>query len=497
MKKQNNYYVETREIDVKRMLVHTLTYWRWIFVIALLGALLLGASQYRKDVTAAKNSIQAQIDAANTPLPTIDSLSAQLTSDQVQNVWNAVNFKSYADERTAYMKESVYMNLDPYNEDVVYLNYDIYSSSPAGVLSQLSNYIGSEELAEKISKDMGLTIANKYVMELYTITYSDNISKFTVKVCADDAEECGKLADSFDKLITQYVSKIDETDGEAPNSLVLTQRTEDVAIDTNLQNIQAAYNSEIYNNTNIYSALYSGFNEIQEALFQMITEQRATGTSSIYEAEADSDEPVLSGDASAIDTTIHVKPSIKMILTGFAAGAIIAYAVFALGYTISKAIHGVDEVKYLFAVPVFGTVRTAAFEKKRKGAAVDTAIDKLNYGKKKYLDSTKQMQMVYSNLLLSCKNGGVNEIYLTGSELERIPQSCILELVSKLKEQQITVHVENSILYDAESLMKMAACGHAVFVEIENVSKCEEIAKELNLCIQNHIEVMGIIMTQR
>lgn len=497
MKKQNNYYVETREIDVKRMLVHTLTYWRWILIIALAGALILGVTQYRKDVTAAKNSIQAQIDAANTPVPTVDSLSAQLTADQVQNVWNAVNFKAYADSRTAYMNESVYMNLDPYNEDVVYLNYEIYSDNPAYVLSQLSNYIGSEELAEKISKDMGLTIANKYVMELYTITYSDNISRFTVKVCADDAEECDKLSDSFDRIVTEYVSEPGKTEDEAKNSLVLTERTADVAIDANLQNLQASYNSEIYNNTNTYGALYGGFNDVQKALFQLLTEQKENTTSSIYDAGADEQEVVLSGDASAIDTTVHVNVSIKMIITGFLAGAIIAYAIFALGYTISKAIHGVDEVKYLFAVPVFGNIRMAAFTKKRKGEAVDTAIDKLNYGRKKYLNSAQQMQMVYSNLLLSCKNKNVSEVYLTGTELERIPQSCISELVSRLKAQQITVTVGNSILYDAESLMKMAACGHAVFVEIENVSKCEEIAKELNLCIQNHIEVMGIIMTQK
>ncbi len=495
MKKQNNYYVETREIDVKRMLVHTLTYWRWILIIALLGAVILGASQYKKDVTAAKNNIQAQIDAANTPVPTISSLSAQLSSDEVQNVESAVNYKAKANERNTYLNQSVYMHLDAYNEQVVYLNYAVGGDNSGNMIEKLSNYISSEELVSAIQSELSLSIENKYLMELYGISYTDNRSEVTVKVCADSAEESATIADCLDKYLQSYIQN---TFGQEETAqFVLKDRTSDVIIDDNLLSLQSTYYAEVYNNMNTYNSLYGGFNDVQKQLFDMMMDKRENGSSSIYDAAGEEEEVVLSGDASAIDTTIHVRLSIKMILAGFFAGAIIAYAVFALFYTISKAVHGEDEIKYLFAVPVFGTVRTAAFEKKKAGAAIDTAVDKLYSGNKKYLDTNKQMQMVYSNILLSCKKNGVSSLYLTGSEIDRVPENCITELVNKLKEKQIYVTAGNSILYDAEALMDMAACGHTVFMETEEKSKCEEIAKELNLCIQNEIKVLGVIMTRK
>ena len=136
-------------------------------------------------------------------------------------------------------------------------------------------------------------------------------------------------------------------------------------IDNDLINLQASYNSEIYSNTNMYNGYYGGFSDTQKQLFQMLMEARQNGDISIYSDAKEQAEAPLSGDASAIDTNIYVKPSVKMILTGFFAGAIIAYAVCALGYTVSKAVHGADEIKYLFGTTVFGTVRMAPYRRKK------------------------------------------------------------------------------------------------------------------------------------
>lgn len=495
MKKQNNYYVEQREIDVKRMLVQAMTHWRFILIVAVIGAVFLGVRQYQADVSAAKNNIQAQIDAANTPVPTIESVEAQLTEDAVQSVWNAVNYKLFADERTTYMKESVYMNLDAYNENVTELSYTVVSAQPAAVVLKYKEYLSGDALVTHLKEKLNLSMENKYLQELYKISACDDIANFTVKVCAGSAEECADIADAIDEILQDYMKEMQASvDGET--QLALRDRAEDVVIDNELINLQASYNSEIYSNTNMYNGYYGGFSDTQKQLFQMLMEARQNGDISIYSDTKEQTEAPLSGDASAIDTNIYVKPSVKMILTGFFAGTIIAYAVCALGYTVSKTVHGADEIKYLFGTTVFGTVRMAPYRRKKTAAAVDTAIDKLNYGRKKYLSTQQQMQMVYSNILLTCKNSEINKVYLTGSELEAIPQRCVEELRECLNEQQIELTVGKSILYDAESLMQMAKVGNAVLMEVEEKSKCEEIAKELNLCIQNQVQVIGVILTK-
>lgn len=494
MKKQNNYYVEEREIDVKRMLIHALTYWRVILVVAVLGAVILGVKQYRSDVTNAKNNIQAQIDAANTPVATIESLEERLSPDTIRNVWNAVNYKTFADERTTYMNESVYMNLDAYNENVIYLTYNVYSSKAASIIDMYTDYLMSEQMAEKVCEKMQTIVQSKYIMELYTLSSSDGTSNFKVQVCAASEEECESLADTIDHILLDYQEFVKKIDADV--QVEKETRIADIIIDSELLSLRTSYNTEIYNNMSMYNGLLNSFNDTQKALFNLLMEKRQNSVASLY-GDQETEETVLSGDASAIDTTIHVRPSIKMILTGFLAGTVIAYAACALRYTVSKSVHGMDEVKYLFGIPVYGNIRVADYRKKRIGACLDTAIDKLNGERGKYLDSDKQMQMVYSNLLLNCKNNDIKEIYLTGSKLELVPEKCITELVNQLKGQQIQVTVGNSILYDAESLLKMAEIGHVVFVEMEEKSDCESIAKELNLCVQNHIQVMGMILARK
>lgn len=494
MKKQNNYYVEEREIDVKRMMIQALTHWRFILTIALAGAVFLEVKQYRADVVNAKNSIQAQIDAANTPVETIESLEEQLPEFDVQNVWYAYHCKVNADGRMNYMKESVYMNLDAYNENVSFLSYHIDSEQPAAILGEYSNYLTSEELAETLNADLELSIENKYLMELYRMSSSDNFSRFTVRVCADSEEECEELATALDRALHLYIEKEKSMNEDA--SLILDSRMSKVVMDTDLASLKSNFSAEINTNLSLYNAYYNGFTDMQKSLYELLMERHESESVSFHETEASNEETQLSGDASQIDTTINVRPSIKMILAGFAAGAIIAYAICALKYVASREVHGIDEVKYLFGIPVFGTIRTVSFGKKKAGAAVDTAIDKLNFGRKKYLNTEQQMQMVSSNLLLNCKNAGITEIFLTGSELEHIPQNCVTELTARLGEQGIHVTVGNSILYDAQSLLRMAETGNAVFIEIEEKSKCEEIAKELNLCIQNRIQIAGMILTR-
>ena len=91
MKRQNNYYVEQREVNLKRMITTVLYQWRIILVVALIAAVLMGMKQYKSDVAAEEARIQAAIAAANAPEVTVEYLESQLIPQQIQNVKTAVD----------------------------------------------------------------------------------------------------------------------------------------------------------------------------------------------------------------------------------------------------------------------------------------------------------------------------------------------------------------------------------------------------------------------
>ena len=253
--------------------------------------------------------------------------------------------------------------------------------------------------------------------------------------------------------------------------------------------------NEIYSNMNIYNSFFAGFNDVQVQLCKMMLAERAEMVSSVNPAEEIVEEktPV---DTSNIDTSIHVKPSIKMMLIGFIAGIVIAFAIRTLVYTISKCIHGADEVKYLFDVPVLGTVKVSSLQKKKVFVAVDTMLDRLAAGRNKYLNYSQQLQLVYSNILVNCRNKQIKEVYISGSEMECVPQKLLEELKIKLEAADICIKWGKNISYDAEAMLEMVDLGACILFEVENRTKCEEIVKELTQCEQNSVNMLGLVMVQ-
>lgn len=490
MKAQKQYVVREREIDVVKMIFNALSHWRFLFIVGVICAVLVGIKQYRDDVATAQANIQAQFDAANAPEITIEYLESQLSDELLQNVRSAVRYKETGEQRQEYIDESIYINIDPYSVDVTSLTYAIAN---ANVYKSVKNYLPSDEMISDIATAMETDIETQYIMELYSISETDGVTYLTIKVVADTPEESALLADNVNESVLAYADTL-ATVGEGQN-MVLTDRVSSTVVDASLIALRASYVNEIYSNMNIYNSFFAGFNDVQVQLCKMMLAERAEMVSSVNPAEEIVEEktPV---DTSNIDTSIHVKPSIKMMLIGFIAGIVIAFAIRTLVYTISKCIHGADEVKYLFDVPVLGTVKVSSLQKKKVFVAVDTMLDRLAAGRNKYLNYSQQLQLVYSNILVNCRNKQIKEVYISGSEMECVPQKLLEELKIKLEAADICIKWGKNISYDAEAMLEMVDLGACILFEVENRTKCEEIVKELTQCEQNSVNMLGLVMVQ-
>lgn len=490
MKAQRQYVVREREIDVVKMIFNALSHWRFLFIVGVICAVLVGIKQYRDDVATAQANIQAQFDAANAPEITIEYLESQLSDELLQNVKNAVNYREIMSQRQKYMDESIYINIDPYSVDVTYLTYTFATTR---TYQSVKEYLTSDEMIAEIANNIGTDIEPQYIAELYSISETDYSSYMVIKVLADTVEECEKLADSIEDVLKKYSNTL-ETYSET-DSIILKSRVSNTIQDSSLVLARATYVSEIYNNMTMYNGFCAGFNDIQMQLCTMLSSERDNSISSINPVEEEIVEktPV---DTSYIDTNVHVKPSVKMILIGFIAGVMIGFAICALVYNISKCIHGADEVKYLFDVPVLGTVKVSTLQKKKVFVAVDTMLDRLAAGRNKYLNYSQQLQLVYSNILVNCRNKQIKEVYISGSEMECVPQKLLEELKIKLEAADICIKWGKNISYDAEAMLEMVDLGACILFEVENRTKCEEIVKELTQCEQNSVNMLGLVMVQ-
>ena len=105
MKKQNQYFVEEREIDLKKVLLQVLKKWRLVLILAVLGAVLAVAADYRNTKKEATEAAIAAADKVNAGPVTIESLEAKMDDYSIQRVWRFVYMTNTLYQRRTYQTE--------------------------------------------------------------------------------------------------------------------------------------------------------------------------------------------------------------------------------------------------------------------------------------------------------------------------------------------------------------------------------------------------------
>ena len=75
-----------------------------------------------------------------------------------------------------------------------------------------------------------------------------------------------------------------------------------------------------------------------------------------------------------------------------------------------------------------------------------------------------------------------------------LPKEVINAIVEKCKEKGIQLVSGNAIAYDANALEELAQIGSVVFIEKKRASLYDELYKEVALCKENDIDVIGMVV---
>ena len=491
-KKMNKFDID---IEIKDILWELIRGWRVIAALAIICAVALTAYQYRIDMN--------KTDVV-TVKKTQEQLEASMGTQDLDEVTAAVALRRQADERSAYMEASYLMRINPYQENVVFLQYYVEAEDVNIALDANDTYIAyvnQGTIAKEISEQSNYEMEQVYLAELISIvkeegaTYinaksaSDRMAfvvengteerVFTVKVVGATKEAAETLAADVKASLQQFSSVV--TNKIGTHQLQLINENATVIADQSLAELQNWNATSIKTISNNLDSMKNEMTGDQITLYTYRT-------------------TVVKDDVSASNTKVStpaekvVSISLKHTIIGAVIGVVLGCGVIAVLYLFAAALRNGEEVKKLYGIHLLGYVDDSAFQKKKLFGFVDNCIIKLQNGRKKKLTFEEEIQMVCSNIVLNCERNGVKAVFAATSAANNIPQEVMEAIVKKCMQRGIKVVTGNDLAYDAECLEDVVKIGQVVFIEKEGVSLYDEIYEEIVLCKQHNVNVIGMVV---
>lgn len=470
MKRQDGYYIETREIAFGRMLWCVLKKWRAILCIAVVCAVLAGAFRYQSDLRMHKASYEAALNKVEEAPLSIEELKARLNAEELAGVYRAIFFNKRAEVTTEYLDHSLLVHADPYAIDVNYLYYTPKGEDAESIAIEVEQYIFNEDFFRDLLEKTGWDIQTQHLWELFDYEFYKGQIKITI--AADNADNSQFLTDLTMKILEEKFA------GKIINGYAITDKVVDYSLVSTYNDI---YDFSVKSGE-IFANYWYHFTDTQRQLYEKMTADAS-----------DSDTENVTYEEPALEKTYLNK---SMMLMGGLAGIIIGIVLFAVLFTFSGNIHGAEEVRFLYDEQIVGYV--SGYDQKRKKwfGAIDHAIDYFA-SRENRISSEQQMALLQSNLYLKCKEQNIKKLYIAGSMIEKIPRELLESVANYLVSKDIKAVIGKNLLQDAEALLEAVELGNIVFIEIDESSNCKDIAKELNLCLEHQINQLGIILIQK
>lgn len=484
-KKINKFDID---IEIKDLLWEFIRRWRIIVILAVICGVALTAYQYRLDIN--------KTDVV-TVKKSQEELEKAMGEQDLDEVTAAVALLRQLNQKSEYMEKSVLMKVNPYEENAVILQYYVDAETDkmaTDVSDAYKAYVENDLLAQAIAEAETYELETVYLAELISVEKeaghiyinakdeSVNLAiqpreaehSINIKVVGQTAEQAEKIANDVKDGLNKYSSTVSGTVGV--HQLKLIEESTGIVIDQSLAE-QQNWNA---------TAIKTISNNLDSMKNEMTSEQV-----SLYVYRTTVTEKVdVTKDSVAKSASI----SIKHLIIGVLIGIILACCIIFVLYLFAAALRSDEEIKLLYDTRVLGCVDDSTFQKKKLFGFVDAFVLKVKNAGKKKLTFEQEIQMICSNILLSCEKNSSTEILLATSAMECIPKNVITAIVDRCAEKNISVQIGFDIAYDAETLEKLAKIGHVVFIEKKHASLYNEIYKEVVLCKEHGINVIGMIV---
>lgn len=457
-----------REISIMDLFWDILFHWREIICFGVLAAVLIGGMKYAHDIKVYRVMQNVEVEQEK-----------QLTAEEQEQLEDARLLMERIENYENYLNESALMQIDPYNKPIIELQYYLESNYTYNytqdnrrdytdnLMSLYCNYIKSGEMSNKLIEATKISISQADFSELCTVTQNGG----TMVITFTWAEE-EKLEEISEFIKAQLIQKEKEFQKVGSHELSLLRESQNMIADTVLAETKNTYANNIgYINTQL-TTLKNSMSE--EQLILLEGKEKIEG---------------------AVDKEKIVKPGIskKYLLLGAVLGVFLVCAWVVCKMFFTARLQRAEEIRTLYNTRLLGEI-TVQCQRKRFLSAIDEKLLAIRNRRKKKMSVEQQIKVIATNIALSCKQQGIGQIYMTGSEYDNMDMGILDMLKRELAAQNIQVSEGGNIFYDASSLKQGTEIGNILFIEQTGKSIYDEISNELNLVKEQKNQMLGVVV---
>lgn len=491
-----NYQQEERKLCIMDCIWNVIFKWRMVIVFVVLFAALFGGFRYAKDFKA-----NAEIQ---------ESGHLEITMEDVQNRLQELSdidrtdaettmhlIKSLTDKKK-YAQDAAVMKLDCYNVNRIMLRYYVESEKNSSELLQAysgaylepealdslvaaaDGMVQADDVVDMITTQDGRSGNQSYVTDKYMAADEDTLLYITVR--GNSREQARKLADRVKLIIEEYSAEAERIYGK--HLLVLTSESYLNGRDVRIEDLQ----------DKVYKAIYEMNRDVIEFTGKMSQEaaQIADDYNVLLNRELDVQDDSESMDEEGSDEVV-VSVSKKWILFGAVFGAMIIGGIELLLWLLGGKLNSPEELQQNFNIPIYGL-----FEERKKRKVlwqIDELLYKLKNKNKKILNEEQAFQMISSGICLNAKKEKISSVYLIGTEIELTGEKRVVkQLKQELAKDKIDLIIGKNILCDSKAFLEMAEIGTVILLEEVRHSKYQDIVRELELCRNQGINILGSVI---
>lgn len=496
-----NKKYENRPIDLLDLIWNIIFAWRrvlaWmvIFTLLLTGYAGLKYHAGMKEYAAAQKEYQDALDGKMVSEEKETTGNPELTKEEQTQVADAVSVQKLLNQTRDYMDQSILMNIDPYHENVLTMNFyvntgytfnytrDNTKDYTNALVDAYVSYVNSGAVARILADQLKLDA--KYIDELVSTADSGDTDAddteadvFTVRLIYKDDSIFADASALIEKSVLGQQQTLAGSIGTHTVSLVSSE--EAVQSDQNMMTKQTA----VVDSLNLYRTQYTTLTA------NMSDQQKAELEKKMRESDVGQKEESIKENLIQPE-----KPSFskKYPVLGAFLGIFLACVWIALKQIFSNRLQYTEELTEYFDLNQIGVLK---YEKEQKMSRFDRWLRRQRYRNKKEIDADTRLGIVCANLELMCKREGITRVCLTGSEMEKIrksQESVWSNLTERLSAAGIQVQMVDNICYDMMAMRTVSEVGAVVLVEQVNESIFQEIDKELSMLKQNEVKVVGAI----
>lgn len=275
----------------------------------------------------------------------INTSLQELSEVEQQQIEEAVEIEQKIIELNDYKNNSILMQMNPYAEDAVVLQYYVNTLAydANDLVALYVDYINNQGIVSRYIEE-GLDEQNAFFFgELVSANAIQNShlglnedlsnSQFNITVVGADSEQAEKVANEEKGFVDEYKDKLNSQ--VASHELDMINYAKGKTADESLADQQLNVNSKIVTLNQKYEALIANFSKKQLAVYQGDVEQENVETATL--------------------STEVVKPtiSIKYIFMGIIAGIILGVLGSTMSYSMSSKIYKIEVMRELYCTNVY------------------------------------------------------------------------------------------------------------------------------------------------